>query len=84
MIVEERETDDPLAAIESSLGRYRVPNLPGLPRSFGGLVGYRGYDSSRYVEKRLANGVPPDDMGKPDIRSSCPRTWWCSTTSPAA
>ena len=66
-VVEERETDDPLAAIESFLGRYRVPNLPGLPRFFGGLVGYLGYDTIRYVEKRLANGAPPDDMGTPDI-----------------
>ena len=66
-LVEERETDDPLAAIESFLGRFKVPNLPGLPRFFGGLVGYLGYDTIRYVEKRLADRAPPDDMGTPDI-----------------
>ena len=66
-VVEERETGDPLAAIESFLGRFRVPNLPGLPRFFGGLVGYLGYDTIRYVEKRLAKRAPPDDMGTPDI-----------------
>ena len=66
-VVEERETDDPLAAIESFLGRFKVPNLPGLPRFFGGLVGYLGYDTIRYVEKRLAERAPPDDMGTPDI-----------------
>ena len=66
-LVEERETDDPLAAIESFLGRFNVPNLPGLPRFFGGLVGYLGYDTIRYVEQRLADRAPPDDMGTPDI-----------------
>ena len=66
-LVEERETDDPLAAIESFLGRFKVPNLPGLPRFFGGLVGYLGYDTIRYVEQRLADRAPPDDMGTPDI-----------------
>ena len=66
-VVEERETADPLAAIESFLGRFNVPNLPGLPRFFGGLVGYLGYDTVRYVEKRLANSAPPDDLETPDI-----------------
>ena len=66
-VVEERETRDPLAAIESFLARFQVPNLPGLPRFFGGLVGYLGYDTVRYVEKRLAHSAPPDDLATPDI-----------------
>ena len=66
-VVEEHETGDPLAAIESFLGRFNVPNLPGLPRFFGGLVGYLGYDTVRYVEQRLANSAPPDDLATPDI-----------------
>ncbi len=61
------DTDDPLAAIEAFSRRYRVPALPGLPRFFGGLVGYFGYDTIRYVEKRLAHSAPPDDLGTPDI-----------------
>ena len=65
--VEVVETDDPLSAIEAFSGRYRVPALPGLPRFFGGLVGYFGYDTIRYVEKRLAHTTPPDDLGTPDI-----------------
>ena len=66
-VVEEREMADPLAAIESFLARFNVPELPNLPRFFGGLVGYLGYDTIRYVEQRLARGAPPDDMGTPDI-----------------
>lgn len=66
-VVEETETDDPLAFIEAFSQRFRVPDLPDLPRFFGGLVGYFGYDTIRYVEKRLAHSTPPDALGTPDI-----------------
>ena len=66
-VVEEAETADPLATLERFLGRFKVPELPGLPRFFGGLVGYLGYDTVRYVEKRLAESAPPDDLGAPDM-----------------
>src|SRR5690606_37520099 len=45
----------------------RVPTIPGLPRFNGGLVGYFGYDSVRYVEKKLASCPNPDPLGTPDI-----------------
>ena len=66
-VTESAETDDPLTWIENYRRRFRVPELPGLPRFFGGLVGYFGYDTIRYVEKRLAGGAPPDDLNTPDI-----------------
>ena len=66
-VVETTQPKDPLAAIEAFARRFNVPDLPGLPRFFGGLVGYFGYDTIRYVERRLANSAPPDDMGTPDI-----------------
>lgn len=66
-VVEETQTDDPLAAIEAYSRRFNVPDLPGLPRFFGGLVGYFGYDTIRYLEKRLRHGAPPDDLHTPDI-----------------
>ena len=66
-VVEEVETADPLAFVESFSGRFKVPDLPDLPRFFGGLVGYFGYDTIRYVEKRLADSTPPDDLGTPDM-----------------
>ena len=65
--VHEVETADPLADIKAFSRRFHVPALPGLPRFFGGLVGYFGYDTIRYVEKRLAHTAPPDDLGTPDI-----------------
>ena len=49
------------------MGRYRVAPIEGLPRFYGGLVGYFGYDTVRYVEKRLAHSAPPDSLGTPDI-----------------
>jgi anthranilate synthase component I len=66
-VVEQEKCSDPLAFIEAYLARSRVANLPGLPRFYGGLVGYFGYDTVRYVEKRLADGAPPDPLGTPDI-----------------
>ena len=56
--------DDPLTYLEARLVRERVAPVAGLPRFFGGVVGYLGYDVVRYVE-RLPD-APPDDLGLPD------------------
>ena len=66
-IVERADTDDPLAFVETYLARFRVPLVEDLPRFYGGLVGYFGYDTVRYVEYRLRSSVPPDPLGTPDI-----------------
>lgn len=66
-VVEQLDADDPLEFIESFMGRHRVAPVSGLPRFYGGLVGYFGYDTVRYVEKRLAHSAPPDSLGTPDI-----------------
>src|SRR5690606_12974199 len=66
-LVEEAEVQDPLSFVEQFKARYRVPVLPGLPRFDGGLVGYFGYDSVRYVERKLAQCPNPDPLGTPDI-----------------
>ena len=66
-IQEQVETDDPLSFIESFQARFEVEDRDDLPRFYGGLVGYFGYDTVRYVEKRLRHSTPPDTMGTPDI-----------------
>jgi len=66
-VVESVTSDDPLAWIESFRARCRVPTLAGLPRFTGGLVGYFGYDTVRYVEPRLGPCSNPDPLGTPDI-----------------
>ncbi|MNZ33925.1 Anthranilate synthase component 1 [compost metagenome] len=64
---ERHDCADPLAFVEQFKARYNVPTLPGLPRFNGGLVGYFGYDSVRYVEQRLGACPNPDPLGTPDI-----------------
>jgi anthranilate synthase component 1 len=44
-----------------------VPEVEHLPRFTGGLVGYFGYDTIRYIEPRLASCPNPDTIGAPDI-----------------
>ena len=58
---------DPLAFVQSYLGRFRTAQDPRLPRFCGGLVGYFGYETVRYIEKRLAGTAKPDPLGVPDI-----------------
>ncbi len=45
------EVADPLAFIRDYLSRYTPVELAGLPRFFGGAVGYLGYDMVRYFER---------------------------------
>ena len=66
-VVESLTSEDPLAWIEAFQGRYRAPDLPGLPRFTGGLVGYFGYDTVRYIEPRLSGMDRSDLIGCPDI-----------------
>jgi len=42
---------DPLEIIKKEMDRYRPVNISGLPRFFGGAVGYLGYDIVRFFEK---------------------------------
>jgi anthranilate synthase component I len=64
---ESEEVEDPLAYAEAFQHRYRTAPRDDLPVFHGGLVGYFGYDTVRYVEPRLAAGMPEDELGTPDI-----------------
>ena len=66
-VVETEGVDDPLAFVEAYQKRFHAPDLDELPRFNGGLVGYFGYDTVRYIEKRLRKSCPPDKIGTPDI-----------------
>ncbi|HYH40545.1 MAG TPA: anthranilate synthase component I [Burkholderiales bacterium] len=59
--------DDPLSFVNDYLSRFRTAEDPRLPRFCGGLVGYFGYETVRYIEKRLADTRKPDPLGVPDI-----------------
>ena len=66
-IVETFSNSDPLSWIENYLKEFRVPELPDLPLFNGGLVGYFGYETIRYIEPRLAKFDLPDPLAVPDI-----------------
>jgi anthranilate synthase component 1 len=67
-VEQERVTaEDPLAWIEQFQRRYQVTEVEELPRFTGGLVGYFGYDTVRYVESHLAKISKPDVLNTPDI-----------------
>jgi hypothetical protein len=79
-VAEDTEVADPLAWLEAFQARQRVPDIEGLPRFTGGLVGYFGYDTIRYIEPRLAGTDKPDPSA---CRISCswsPTRWWSTTT----
>lgn len=59
--------ENPLVWIEAFKARYKVPDIEGSPRFNGGLVGYFGYETIRYIEPRLKSTNKPDPIGTPDI-----------------
>jgi anthranilate synthase component 1 len=60
-------SEDPLGTVREFHGGYRSPEVPGLPRFTGGIVGYFGYDTVRYVESRLGHVDKHDPLKTPDI-----------------
>jgi anthranilate synthase component I len=66
-VMEQQEVADPLDYIEQFQQRYNVASHADLPRFTGGLVGYFGYDTIRYIEPKLAHCPNPDTIGNPDI-----------------
>ena len=56
---------DPLAPLREILNSYQPVQLEGLPRFFGGAVGYLGYDLVRSIEKLPM--INPDNLGGYDV-----------------
>jgi anthranilate synthase component 1 len=65
--IERESVADPLEFVRDFQKRYRVPQIADLPRFSGGLVGYFGYETIRYIEPRLGDMRKPDAVGAPDI-----------------
>ena len=66
-VVSTETVADPLAWVADKLAEVAVPDLPDLPRFYGGLVGYFGYDSVRFIERKLDSWHQDDPLGTPDI-----------------
>lgn len=65
--VETLSHDNPLVWIDGFRQAYKVPDIEGLPRFSGGLVGYFGYETIAYIEPKACKTVKPDPIGTPDI-----------------
>jgi anthranilate synthase component 1 len=66
-LVSQAEHADPLDFVSACHARIKAAALPGLPRFVGGLVGCFGYDTVRYIEKKLATASREDALQTPDI-----------------
>ena len=67
-VLEQREHDDPLEFIDGYLASFKAAPLESALRFAGGLAGYFGYDTVRYIERRLGGVSKPDPLGLPEIR----------------
>ena len=66
-LVTQQTVDDPLQWINDYQESFNVYEDENLPRFTGGLVGYFGYETIGYIEKRLAASNKPDPLETPDI-----------------
>ena len=66
-LIDEYNTSDPLKEIEKIQQSYKVAQIEGMPRFSGGLVGYFGYETIRYIEPKLNKNNKEDPIGSPDI-----------------
>ncbi len=56
--------EDPLHVLKGLMAAFRTAPTPGLPKFYGGAVGYFAYDMVRHFE--ALPHEPPDDLGLPD------------------
>ncbi|MGJ8525485.1 Anthranilate synthase component 1 [Halomonadaceae bacterium LMG 33818] len=61
------EVEDPLEWIEQFRKTINVPEVGNTAMFGGGLVGYFGFETVRYIEPKLRNNIKPDPMNIPDI-----------------
>jgi len=66
--VVETHEGNPLDFIAKVQARFKPALRPGLPRFCGGLAGYFGYETVRFIEKKLDGVRKPGGIGTPDIQ----------------
>jgi anthranilate synthase component 1 len=66
-VIESFTAEDPLDSVRQYQQQFSAPEIAGLPRFTGGLVGYFAYDTIRYIEPTLGGNRHPDPLQTPDI-----------------
>ena len=66
------ETDDPIGLLRELMQGYEPVETDDLPRFFGGMVGYIGYEMVRFIEDIPSDN--PDPLDLPDIFMMIPAT----------
>ncbi|ORU90018.1 MAG: anthranilate synthase [Cycloclasticus sp. symbiont of Poecilosclerida sp. M] len=70
-LIEAIKHDDPLDWLRDYATQFKTPQVAGMPRFTGGLVGYFGYEIIHTIEPNVLLGRPkgkkPDPLGSPDI-----------------
>ena len=66
-VIETAENTNPLDFVKQYQARFKTPPYQGLPRFTGGLAGYFGYETIRYIEKRLSKTAKTDAINTPDL-----------------
>ena len=66
-IIETFDNTNVLDFVRQFQARFKTPPYEGLPRFTGGLAGYFGYETIRYIEKRLSETNKPDAINTPDV-----------------
>jgi len=60
------KTENPLEELRKIMQKYKPVKVEGLPRFYGGAVGYIGYDMVRFIEDIPSTN--PDDLDLPDCK----------------
>jgi anthranilate synthase component 1 len=60
-----KATEDPLAELKDLMAGFKPVEVEGLPRFWGGAVGYAAYDVVRFIEKLPHK--PPEKLTLPDM-----------------
>ena len=63
---ESRIAPNAFEELRKEVKRFKAPEIPGLPRFFGGAVGFLAYDIVRCFEPRIPARAH-DDLGTPDL-----------------
>jgi anthranilate synthase component I len=66
-VLESADDVNPLDFVKQYQARFKTPPYAGLPRFTGGLAGYFGYETVRYIERRLAATQKLDALNVPDV-----------------